>query len=200
MTQILVVESSPRGANSTSRKLTAAIVEKLLSKHSGAQMVQRDLAAQPLPHLSPAHLNAFMAKAPEYTEDDKRAVQVSEAVSSELIAADVVVIGAPMWNFSVPSVLKSWIDHVARAGKTFRYTEKGAEGLLQGKKVYIAIASGNIYSSGPAKSLDFVEPYLRAVLGFMGLKDVDVVRAEGMGIPGVKDTALAKAVASIRVD
>ena len=108
--------------------------------------------------------------------------------------ADVLVIGVPMYNFSVPSTLKAWIDHIMRAGVTFKYDEKGPKGLVQGKKVYLAVASGGIYSEGPMKAYDFVTPYLQTVLGFIGLTDITIIRAEGTSIPDKKEFALETAM------
>jgi FMN-dependent NADH-azoreductase len=113
--------------------------------------------------------------------------------------ADMIVIGAPLYNFGISSALKAWIDHIARAGLTFHYTEHGSEGLVKGKKVYLAIAMGGVYSEGPMQAYDFVTPYLKAVLGFIGMTDITVFRAEGTAIPGLKETALEKAIAAIRL-
>jgi FMN-dependent NADH-azoreductase len=111
--------------------------------------------------------------------------------------ADVIVIDAPLYNFSIPSALKAWVDHIARAGVTFKYDENGPEGLVKGKKVYVALASGGIYSDGPMKGYDFAAPYLKSVLGFMGMTDFTVFRVEGVSYPNLKDTALQTAVDSI---
>jgi len=113
------------------------------------------------------------------------------------MAADVIVIGAPLWNFSIPSVLKAWIDHIARAGVTFKYSEAGAEGLVKGKTVYVAMASGGVYSSGPYQVYDFVSTYLKSVLGFMGMTDLKIFRAEGLTYPGQAEEALQKGLDSI---
>jgi FMN-dependent NADH-azoreductase len=177
---ILVVHSSPRGGQSVSRKLTAGVVAKLQAKYEGSTVVERDLAAAPLPHLSEEILGAFFTPADQHTPALKTAIAPSDAAIDELMAADVVVIGAPMWNFNIPSVLKAWIDHVARAGKTFKYSEEGPEGLLKGKKAIITLARGGVYSDGAMKAMDFQESYLRGVLGFLGITDVDTVVAEGI--------------------
>jgi FMN-dependent NADH-azoreductase len=114
--------------------------------------------------------------------------------------ADAVVLGVPIYNFAIPSALKTWIDHVARVGRTFKYGAHGSpEGLVKGKKVYLAVASGGIYSEGPMKAFDFAEPYLKAVLGFLGMTDIRTFRAEGTAIPNIKETALAKAIESVRI-
>jgi FMN-dependent NADH-azoreductase len=199
MSTILVVTSSPRGDESASNKLSQTIVDKLSEKHPGSKVVRRDLTVSPLPHLDPVTLEAFFNKPETHTDHHKRAVTHSDAAIAELLAADCIVIASPMWNFSIPSVLKAWIDHLARAGKTFKYTATGPVGLVQNKKVYLALATGGIYSSGPAKPLDFLEPYLRAVLGFMGMTEVQAWRAEGVAMSGNASAALAKAQAAVQV-
>ena len=123
----------------------------------------------------------------------------SDKAIAELLAADVLVIGAPLYNFGIPSTLKAWLDHVARAGITFRYVDNQPQGLLTGKKVYLAVASGGIYSTGPLVAADFVVPYLKTALGFLGLTDITVTRVEGVAIPGIQETALDKGLASIAV-
>lgn len=199
MKRILLVDSSPRGDQSTTRKLSNAIVKKIEEKYPNSSVIHRDLTLNPLPHLDPCHLSAFFNSPEQHTDDDKRAIKDSNDLIRDLIHSDIVVIGIPMWNFSIPSVLKAWIDHLARAGRTFRYTDKGPEGLVTGKQVYLAIGSGGIYSEGPAKSMDFVEPYMRTALSFLGMKDVSVVRVEGVAIPNVKEHAMEKAIASIQI-
>jgi FMN-dependent NADH-azoreductase len=133
---------------------------------------------------------------PEYRE----AIRHSDEAISEVQNADIIVIGTPMYNFSVPSALKAWIDHLVRIGKTFRYNEQGIpEPMVHGKKVYLAISTGGVYSDGPMKGYDFVDPYLRAVLGFIGLTDVTTYRAEGTAIPGAKEAAVQKAIDAVEV-
>lgn len=200
MKNLLVIEVSPAGDRSASRKLTKAIVQQIQAKYTGVNVKTRDLSVHPLPHLDPARLSAFRSEPTGHTENDNRAVKDSDEAIAELFAADAIVIAAPMWNFSIPSVLKSWIDHVVRAQKTFKYGAAGPEGLLKGKKLYLAVASGGVYSEGPAKEADFVVPYLRAVFGFIGLTDVSVFRAEGIAIPGIQETSLQKAIESIKID
>lgn len=192
MKKVLIVQSSPRKDDSVSRQLTRDLIARLGEKE-GLEVVERDLSARPLPHLGTEQLSAFFTPAEKRTEAQKEAARLSEEAVDELLAADIVVISAPMWNFSIPSVLKAWIDHVARAGRTFSYGADGPRGLASGKTVYVVSASGSLFSEGPAVSMDFLEPYLRAVLGFLGMKDVRFVRAEGLGVPGVKEGALEKA-------
>jgi FMN-dependent NADH-azoreductase len=199
MKNILVIETSPRGKESVSRKLTKAILEKLKQKDPGCEVKLHDLSTHPTPHLEESHLAAFYAPPEKHTAENKEAVSHSNKSIAEVMAADTIVIGVPMYNFSIPSTLKAWIDHLVRAGITFRYTATGPEGLIKGKKVYLAIATGGIYSEGAMKPFDFTEPYLRAVLGFLGMTDVTAFRVEGVAVPGVQDTALEKGVASIRL-
>jgi FMN-dependent NADH-azoreductase len=146
-----------------------------------------------VPHLTEQMMGAFFTPAEQRNAEQAHIVKVSDTLVDELFAADVIVIGAPMYNFSVPSSLKAWIDHVARAGRTFQYTANGPEGLLKGKKVYVFTASGGVYSEGGAVAFDHLTTFLRSVLGFIGLTDVQFIRAEGvaMGEQAVADT-LAK--------
>lgn len=155
------------------------------------------LTKHPFPHLEEATLAAFHTPAAEQTVATKAALGHSDTAIAELLAADVIVIGAPLWNFSIPSVLKAWIDHIARAGITFKYDETGPEGLVKGKKVYVAMASGGVYSSGPYQVYDFVSTYLKSVLGFMGMTDLRVFRAEGVAYPGQAGAALQRGIDSI---
>lgn len=199
MAKILNVISSPRGEASNSIKLANAIVDKLREQDPAAAVEVKDLTKAPFPHLEEAHLNAFFTPAEQHTEENKAAISHSNQAIKEIMDADVLVIGAPMYNFGVPSVLKAWFDHIARAGITFKYGENGPVGLLTGKKAYIAVTTGGIYSAGDAMGYDFVAPYIKAFLGFIGITDVTVVRAEGFAIPGVQETALDKAIDSIEL-
>ena len=198
MKKILTILSSPGGAASFSTQLSYAIVEKLLSDFPGSSVHTYDLTHKSFPHLESDQIASFFTP-PEYrTEDNKTSIVHSDKVISELMDADIVVIGVPMHNFSVPSTLKAWIDHVVRVGVTFRFTETGsAEGLLQNKKVYLAIATGNIYSTGDFMNYDFTESYLKSILGFIGITDVVAYRVEGTAILGVKELALQKAIDGI---
>jgi FMN-dependent NADH-azoreductase len=199
MTKILLIDSSPRRNASFSRKLSRAIVEKLKAKDPTSSVSTRDLTLRPMPHLEEAHLAAFFAPAEKHTAEDKRAIQYSDEAIAEILHADVIVLGVPMYNFGIPSVLKAWIDHLARAGKTFKYSEKGPEGLVKGKKLYLAIATGGVYSEGAMKAYDFTEPYLRTVFGFLGMTDVTTFRVEGVAVPGAQDAALEKAIGLIKI-
>jgi FMN-dependent NADH-azoreductase len=179
---LLHIDSSISGQNSVSRGLSADIVRAEEQRRPGLDIVYRDLASQPVGHLSAAHLAAAQGAVPE-TIDIQDDIEQSAKVLDEFLAADIIVIGAPMYNFSVPSQLKAWIDRIAVAGKTFRYTANGPEGLAGDKKVIIASSRGGFYGpETPAASLDHQEGYLRAVFGFLGVSDITFIRAEGIGL------------------
>ncbi len=183
MKQILIVESSPRGSESASRKLTSKVRERLEIQYPEARVIERDLAKDKLPHLDQPTLKAMTTQDPVEVESLKEAAYLSDQLIDELLLSDLLVIACPMWNFGIPSSLKAWIDHVVRAGKTFNYAGVAVEGLAKGKKAILVLASGGVFSEGPWKSWDSVEPYLRQILGFIGIDDVQTVRAEGMNIP-----------------
>jgi FMN-dependent NADH-azoreductase len=193
--KLLHIDSSILGQNSVSRTLSAEIVAQQRSLHPGLEVTYRDLAAAPSSHLSAMHVAVAFGAIPE-GKDLQADLAEGEAMIDELLAADIVVIGAPMYNFAIPSQLKAWIDRVLVRGRTFHYTEKGPEGLLpKGKKAFIASARGGFYTPGsPAASLEHHESYLKGALGFIGLDDVTVIRAEGIGLgPEARDAALAAA-------
>lgn len=197
--KILHLISSPRGEASASIKLGRAIVEKLEAAHPGSNVTEHNLSATTFPHLEEVHIQSFFTPAEARTSEQAAAIAHSDAAIDELLAADIIVIGAPMYNFSIHSSLKTWIDHIARKGRTFNYSGQGPEGLVKNKKVYLAISSGGIYSEGPMQSYDFIENYLRSVLGFMGMTDITTYRAEGLNLPDNRELALDKAIASIAV-
>ena len=179
---VLHIDSSISGGNSVSRSLSSDIVNAEKNRYPEANMIYRDLATRPVGHLSAAHLAAAQGAVPE-TTDIQDDINESSKVLDEFLAADIVVIGAPMYNFSVPSQLKAWIDRIAVAGKTFRYTANGPEGLAGDKKVIVASSRGGFYGpETPAASLDHQEGYLRAVFGFLGINDITFIRAEGIGL------------------
>jgi FMN-dependent NADH-azoreductase len=200
MKKILHIVSSPRGGASYSLQLGEAIIAKLLAANPGSTVKTVDLVKQHWPHLEEAHLTSFFTPADQHTDDNREAIRHSEEAIGDLRDADIIVIGAPMYNFSIHSTLKAWIDHIVRSGVTFSYSEKGPEGLIKGKKVYVAESTGGVYSDGPMKQADFIEPYLRFILGFIGLTDITFVRAEGFAIPNLKDQALEKAIADFRLN
>lgn len=192
---ILHIDSSPMGDNSVSRKLTAKTVAELSAKHPDSKIITRDLAANPMPHVDAATIGAMFTPADQRNDASKAAVKLSEEAVEELFAADVIVIGAPMWNFGIPSSLKAWIDHVVRARRTFQYNDQGqiVSLLPPNKKVIIVSSRGGVYSEGPMTFMDHQETYLKAVLGFVGLTDVSFVRAEGVAMG---EEAVKKAVST----
>jgi FMN-dependent NADH-azoreductase len=190
--KLLHLDSSITGKTSVSRILTKDIVAAQVDSNPGTEIVYHDLANEPAMHLSPAHLAAFQG-APVEDEALAKDLALGAKYIDDLFAADVIVIGAPMYNLSIPTQLKSWIDRISVAGKTFRYTEHGPEGLVPaGKKVFLASSTGGVYSGdSPAKFLEHNESYLRGALGLIGLKDVTVIRAEGIGYgPEARDRAI----------
>jgi FMN-dependent NADH-azoreductase len=180
MTTLLHINSSVRNEGSISRQLTAEFIQKWHAAHPGDKVIERDLAASPIPHLNEETMGAFFTPADSRSPVQAEAVRLSDQLVSEVQQADVIVIGAPMYNFSVSSGLKAWIDHVARAGVTFKYTSEGPVGLLQNKKVYVVTSRGGVYSQGAGKAMDFHETYLRGVLGFIGLTDITFIHTEGL--------------------
>lgn len=197
MKQILHVISSPRGDASFSIKLGNAIVEKLKTEYPGSQVKETNLVEKQFPHLYEAQITSFFTPTEFRTPENNEAVRYSDEAIRELLEADIIVIGAAFYNFGIHSTLKAWIDHIARVNVTFRFTERGPEGLVHGKKVYIAVASGGIYSEGVMQPYDFAAPYLKAILGFLGITDVTIFRVEGTEIPGIKDHTLEKAIGNI---
>lgn len=200
MKKILHIISSPRGEASVSIQLGNAIVEKIKTAYPESTLQVHDLVKHQFPHLEESHLASFFTTPEKRSAENQLAIQHSEAAIAELMDSDIIVIGAPLYNFSIHSSLKAWIDHIARAGITFKYGENGPTGLVQNKKVYIALSSGGVYSEGPMQAMDFASPYLRAVLGFIGITDVTIVRAEGVSIPGIQEKALSKAIESININ
>ncbi len=200
MKHILHLKSSIQGAASYSIKLGNAIVGKIQEKYTGSTLEEVDLVDIEIPHLNAAALRTFFIPADQLTAEDKESIRLSDELVKQLFAADVIVIGAPLINFTIHSALKAWIDHITRAGITFGYGENGPIGKVTGKKVYVAMSSGGVYSEGPGKANDFVAPYLKAFLGFLGMTDLTVFRAEGLKVPGVKDYAVEKAIESINID
>jgi FMN-dependent NADH-azoreductase len=195
MAHILLIQSSSNLASSVSRDLSETYVKDYTAAHPDATVTERDLVASPIPHLGVDLLGGFFGKPETLTEAQKTALALSDTLVDEVEAASLIVIGVPMYNFSIPSALKAWIDHVIRAGRTFHYTAEGPKGLVAGKKAVLFLASGGVYSDGPYKPYDFQESYLRAILGFIGITDVTVVRAEGLALG--PDSA-TKAVADAR--
>ena len=180
--KLLHIDSSILGQGSVSRTLSAEVVAALRSSQPGIEVVYRDLVSHPLGHLTSTHLAALQGTV--YTDEvGARDIAAGKDALDEFLAADIVVIGAPMYNFGIPSQLKAWIDRLAVAGTTFRYGARGPEGLCGGKKVIVASSRGGVFSAGtPTAAFDFQETYLRALFGFLGITDVNFVRAEGVAM------------------
>ena len=200
--KLLHIDSSALGADSVSRELTKAIATQWKATHPGTSVEYLDLATDAPNHLNADSLGFRLAPGTTgLSEAQQRENAISERLVSQFLAADVVVIGAPMYNFSVPSQLKSWIDRVAQAGRTFTYTDKGPKGLAGGKTVIVASTRGGVYSTNPAlAALDHQESYLRTVFGFFGVTDIRFVRAEGVAMgPDAKAQAIEAAASVINV-
>ena len=192
MNNILVLNSSVLGEESVSKTLVEEAVQRLLERKPHATVVRRDLGTEPIPHLTTATV-AGVRGVPT-TEAELAARSLSDTLIDELQAADTLVIGAPMYNFSIPTGLRAWFDHVLRPGKTFSYSEAGPQGLVTGKRVIIIESRGGHYSEGPAHAMDFQEPYLRTLFRFMGLIHVTFIHAEKLGFgPAAREAALAAA-------
>ncbi|GJD95317.1 FMN-dependent NADH-azoreductase [Methylobacterium iners] len=189
---LLHLDSSILGDHSVSRRLSAAAVAKIRQGNPDVRVTYRDLAAEPVPHLSGAYLAAASSPAAQHDPAIQHDLALGGRVLEEFLAADVVVIGVAFYNFTVPSQLKAWIDRITAAGKTFRYTEKGSEGLVGNKRVILAIARGGFYgASSPVQSFEHAETYLRTILAFMGIANPEVVSAEGIAVgPEQREAAL----------
>ena len=192
MKNLLVINSSAAREDSVSRVLVEEAAARLVQANPAAPVVRRDLGVDPVPHLAVDTLAGV--RGTPTTPAEHRARALSDELISELRAADTIVIGAPMYNFGVTTSLRAWFDHVLRAGETFSYSAAGPAGLLKGKRVIVVESRGGLYSEGPAMAVDFQEPYLRHLLGFVGITDVTFVRAEKIGYgPEARAAALAQA-------
>ena len=194
--KILQINTAARSEGANSSKLADAISSRLKVKHPEAVLEVRDLAANPHPVLDEAALGALFTPADQRTPEQAARVALDDALIAQTQSADVVILGVPMYNFGVPVQLKTWIDAIARAGVTFRYTENGPEGLIKGKKVYLALARGGIYRDTPN---DSQVPYLKTVLGFLGMTDIECVYAEGLAM-GEEAAVQAFASAEAQLD
>lgn len=195
MSRILVIESSARQQGSVSRELTQQFIANWQAAHPADQVQVRDLAAEPVPHLDATLLGGWMTPSEQQNDAEKAALARSNQLTDELLAADVLVLAAPMYNFAIPSTLKAWLDHVLRAGVTFKYTETGPQGLLTGKRAFVLTARGGIYAGS---ALDHQEPYLRQALAFIGIHDVQFIHAEGLNLGAeFSEKGLAQAKAKL---
>ena len=186
MARLLSITSSPAGEQSKSSALVKRFVDAWRAQSTNIEVTSRDLGATPPPHIDAQMIGSYYTPEDQRSKDQLTAITLSNSLVEELMAADVIVIGAPMHNFGISSSLKTWIDHVARVGLSFRYTDNGPEGLIMGKKVYVITANGGNYSEGhPAHAMDHQTPYLKTVLGFLGLDDVTFIHA--FGVSGGED-------------
>ena len=177
MSTLLKIQSSLFNSHGQSSTLATRFADEWLAQHPEGRVISRDLTEEPVPHLSLDRFQAFITAPEERSEAQQQVADYSDALIEEVQNADVIVLGAPMYNFSVPTQLQSYFDHIARAGITFRYTENGPEGLLKGKKAYVFISRGGVYGEDHAQT-----QYLRQILGFIGITDVDFVHAEGLAL------------------
>lgn len=178
MTRVLRLNTSILGANSVSSSLIQELLDGL-GQGRELQVTERDFGTDPVPHVDGDWLQALLTPEAERSAAQQRKVDYSDSLIAELQAADILVIGLPMYNFSVPSMLKAWNDHVARAGVTFRYTDSGPEGLLAGKKVYLVAAMGGVHEVGES---DFLRPYMKQFLGLLGIDDITFITASGLNM------------------
>ena len=191
MKTLLQINTSLNTASGHSTRLADEFVDSWRASHPGAKIIKRDLASEPVPHLTGERFGAFLSKPEARTAEEQAVVAYSDALIDELKRADVIVLAAPMYNFAVPSTLKAYFDHIARAGVTFKYTASGSVGLLGGKKVYVIATRGGKYAGTPA---DTQTSYVRQFLGFIGLGDVEFVYAEGLAIDeATRNAAIAEA-------
>jgi FMN-dependent NADH-azoreductase len=195
MKSILLVLGSPRDRASYSHQIARRIVDDLKSRYPAANVVVRNLGKEPLPAVSEAFVNGRVLAADKRSAAEAKALAVSDVMVGELMAADVLVLATPMHNFGISAAVKTWIDHIVRPGVTFSYSDKGPPGLVRGKKAILVLARGGTYGEEPMKQYDFQEPYLRAVLGFIGMTDIEVVRIEGVALG---DDAIRNAVTSAK--
>ncbi|MBD1365689.1 NAD(P)H-dependent oxidoreductase [Mucilaginibacter sp. ZT4R22] len=208
MKKVLHIISSPRTEGSVSRKLGNAVVDKIRETHPGSVVKDYDLSKILFPHMGEALISSFYTPEENRTPEQTIAVKHSDDIIAELQESDILVIDSPMYNFTITSTLKTFLDHITRPGVTFRYTENGPEGLIKGKKVYIAFSSGWIYDENapvipefnmPYIKNDFNVPFLKVLLGFLGMTDVTAFRADGAELHGIKETAYSNAVDSILI-
>jgi FMN-dependent NADH-azoreductase len=199
MGSLLFVTSSLMGDKSQSRQVATDYVAAVRAANPGLKLVERHLTPDNIPHLGMDALGGLGAAPDARTPAQTAAVKLADTIIEEVEAADTVVLAVPMYNFSVPSTLKAWLDHLARAGRTFTYTANGPEGQLKGKRVVVVVSRGGFYTGdSPAKGMDFQEPYLRMFFGFLGITDVTFVQVEGQAIgPDVAAKGLAAAKSAV---
>ncbi|MCC6231358.1 MAG: FMN-dependent NADH-azoreductase [Verrucomicrobiales bacterium] len=198
MKTLLHIDSSLRPVSargSVSRQLTAEFAAAWQARHPDGRVIRRDFATQPLPHLTAAYIHASYKPADQRTREDREASQLADETVAELFAADHVLLGAPMYNFTVPSTIKTWVDHIVQDGTTFRFGPEGPEGLVRGKKVCVINSRGGDYGPGsPFAALDMAGPWLRNALGFLGMTDVTLITVDGVDMnPDLRERRMADA-------
>ncbi|CAM3354398.1 FMN-dependent NADH-azoreductase [Thalassospira profundimaris] len=192
MTKVLHVSASVNGENSNSRQIALKLIDRIKAADSSATVIERDTNEALVSAITGETVGAFYTPAEDRSDSQKEIIAASDKMVAEILDADVLVIGAPMYNFSIPSTLKAWVDLIARVGVTFKYTENGAVGLVEGKKAYIVAATGGVPVNSP---VDFATPYLKQVLAFIGITDVEIVEASGFAVNA--EEAMAKAIANV---
>lgn len=197
MKKVLHIISSTRGEESITRKLGDSIIEKIKADDPNIVVKELDLSKNPFPHLAQEQISSFFTPMENRTPEQILAIRRSDEAISELQDADIIVLGVAMYNFSITSSLKAYFDHIARSRVTFRYTENGSEGLLKNKKAYVAVSTASAFDNDKMRPYDFVTPYVKHFLWFIGITDTTLFRAEGTAIPGLSETALDKAYDSI---
>ncbi len=197
--KLLHIDSSILGTQSVTRQLGQELVDQWRLRHPGIEFTHRDLAVNAPGHLTAEALGARLVTPEQRSPAQQAELALGEELLAEFIAADVSVLGAPMYNVSIPSQLKAWLDRVLVAGRTFRYTEQGPVGLAGGKQVVIVSARGGVYSAGPAQAMDHQESYLKAALGLAGISDISVIRAEGVNLGAeMRKQSIAAALDRVR--
>lgn len=184
---ILFLQSSPLGSDSYSQRIADSVLNELKAQYRRTKFVLRDLSEDSPPHINRESITAASSQLQEQTAEQKKTLALSDELTSELINADIIVIAVPIYNFGIPSTLKAWIDHVVRRGRTFSDTTSGPKGLLHNKRAILILAGGDLHSESSASLLDLHEPYLRAVLEFIGITDVEVVRVARPGAVGADE-------------
>ena len=196
MNNVLLVLSSPRGRESYSHRIAHQIVDEIHTHNPQAEVVVRDLTLEPPPHVDEAFVTGRVLPPERRSVEQAESLVLSDVLIDEVNAADLIVLAVPMYNFGVPSALKAWIDHIVRPGRTFSYSKSGPVGLIRGKKAILVVARGGVYSDGPMQASDFQESYLRSVLAFIGIVDLEVVRVEGIAMG---EDALKRALEHARI-
>ncbi|KAB5491431.1 FMN-dependent NADH-azoreductase [Flagellimonas hadalis] len=199
MKRVLHIKSSINGNQSYSSRLGCGLVHRLRDLYTDMYVVTKDLSEEDFPHLGGDTFAAFFVPKEELSPEQEILLMASDKAIKEVMEADILIIDAPMYNFGIPSQLKAWLDHISRAGITFEYGKDGPKGLIKNTKAYISMASGGIYSKGLAKQMDFVSPYLKTIFGFLGITDIEIVRAEGTAMVETKEASIEMALGQLQL-